>query len=99
MIMTGKTVTASDALDLGLISEIVEGPILEQGMAFARRFTRFGLPALKLAREAVQRAGDTPIHEGLKIEADLSTLAFRTIDAEEGMAAFEEKRKAEFKDE
>ena len=50
------------------------------------------------AREAVQRALDTPIGEGLKIEADLSTLAYRTEDADEGMAAFEEKRKAEFKD-
>jgi len=98
MIMSGKTVTAEEALALGLVSEIVEGPIVEQGKAFARRFTRYGLPALKLAREAVQRAGDTPIHEGLKIEADLSTLAFRTSDAEEGMAAFEEKRKPEFKD-
>jgi len=99
LIMTGKTVTASDALDFGLISEIVDGPIVEEGMAFARRFTRYSLPALKLARDAVQRAGDTPIHEGLKIEADLSTLAFQTKDAEEGMTAFEEKRKAEFQDE
>jgi enoyl-CoA hydratase len=45
------------------------------------------------------RALDVPIHEGLKIEADLSTLAFSTADAEEGMAAFTEKRKAVFKDE
>jgi len=36
--------------------------------------------------------------EGLRIEADLSTLAFRTADTEVGMAAFEEKRKAEFRD-
>ena len=50
------------------------------------------------ARRAVQRAGDVSLNEGLRIEADLSTLAYRTNDAEEGMAAFEEKRKAEFKD-
>ena len=54
--------------------------------------------ALQLAREAVSRALDLPIHEGLKIEADLSTLAYRTLDAEEGMAAFIEKRKPEWKD-
>jgi enoyl-CoA hydratase len=41
---------------------------------------------------------DAPIHDGLKIEVDLSTLAFRTADAEEGMAAFEKKRKPEFRD-
>ncbi len=99
MIMTGKTITATEALDIGLVSKIIDGPVLDQGMAFARRFTRYSLPALKFAREAVQRAGDTPIHEGLKIEADLSSLAFCTRDAEEGMAAFEEKRKPEFRDE
>jgi len=98
MIMTGKTVAAADALDIGLVSAIIETPVIDAGIAFARKFTRYSLPALKLAREAVQRAGDTPIHEGLKIEADLSTLVFSTNDANEGMAAFEEKRKPEFKD-
>jgi len=44
------------------------------------------------------RALDTPLHEGLKIEADLSTLAFQTEDAAEGMAAFMAKRKPAFKD-
>ncbi len=46
----------------------------------------------------MKRALDLPLNEGFKVEADLSTLAFRTADAEEGMAAFEEKRKPEFKD-
>jgi enoyl-CoA hydratase len=39
-----------------------------------------------------------PVHEGLRIEADLSTLAYRTKDAEEGMAAFIDKRKPRFTD-
>ena len=42
---------------------------------------------------------DLSLHEGLRVEADLSTLAYRTRDAEEGMQAFVEKRKAEFRDE
>jgi len=46
----------------------------------------------------VRRALDTPLHEGLKIEADLSTLAFNTEDAAEGTSAFIEKRKPKFKD-
>ena len=54
---------------------------------------------LGFAREAVSRALATPLSEGLKIEADLSTLAFQTRDAAEGMAAFSEKRKAKFEDE
>ena len=41
---------------------------------------------------------ETNLNAGLKIEADLSTLAYSTADAEEGMAAFEEKRKPRFRD-
>jgi enoyl-CoA hydratase len=53
---------------------------------------------LGFAREAVQRAFDLPINEGLKVEADLSTLSFQTKDSNEGAAAFVEKRKAKFRD-
>jgi enoyl-CoA hydratase len=67
-------------------------------MVFAREFTCYSLPVLGFARAAVKRALDVPVHEGLKIEADLSTLAFQTKDAAEGTAAFEEKRKASFVD-
>ena len=98
MIMTGRTVGAEEAERIGLVNRIVEGDILAGAIAFARGFTCFSLPVLGLARDAVRRALDLPIHEGLKIEADISTLAFRTADAEEGMAAFADKRKAEFKD-
>ncbi len=98
MILTGRTVDADEALRIGLVSQLVEGDAIAAGLAFAKSFTRHSLPVLGFARRAVMRAGDTPIHEGLKIEADLSTLAFQTDDAEEGMAAFEEKRKPEFRD-
>jgi enoyl-CoA hydratase len=47
----------------------------------------------------VKRAGETPLHEGLKIETDLGTLAFQTQDSVEGMSAFAEKRKPTFRDE
>ncbi len=53
---------------------------------------------LGFARAAVSAPLDVPIHEGLKIEADLSTLAFATKDAMEGTAAFNDKRKPGFKD-
>jgi len=98
MIMTGRTVAAEEAERIGLVSRIVEGDAVEGGIEFARTFSKFGLPALALAREAVMRAGDTPINEGLKIEADLNTLAFQTEDAAEGMTAFIEKREAKFRD-
>jgi enoyl-CoA hydratase len=97
-VLSGKPVDAPTALAWGLVSRILEGDPLAQGMAFAREFSGHSLPVLGLAREAVTRALDTPLNEGLKIEADLSTLAFQTEDAAEGMAAFMAKRKPAFKD-
>jgi enoyl-CoA hydratase len=98
IIMTGRTVGADEALRMGLVHRIVEGDAVEAGIAFAREFTQFSLPVLGFARSAVKRALDVPVHEGLKVEADLSTLAFQTKDAAEGTAAFEEKRKPRFSD-
>ena len=98
MVMTGRTVDAEEALRIGLVSRLIEGDAVAAGVAFAREFSGYSLPALRFARDAVKRAGETPLHEGLKIETDLATLAFQTKDAEEGMAAFAEKRKAVFKD-
>ena len=98
MILTARTLDAQTALAWGLASRLVEGDPLAAGIAFAREFSGYSLPALGFAREAVQRALDTPVHEGLRIEADLSTLAFQTADAAEGMAAFLAKRKPAFKD-
>jgi enoyl-CoA hydratase len=98
MIMTGRTVEADEALRIGLVNRLVEGEPLAAGVAFAREFSRYGLPALRFARDAVKRALDLPLAEGFKVEADLSTLAYATDDAKEGMAAFMAKRKPSFKD-
>lgn len=98
IIMTGRNVAAEEAERIGLINAIAPDNLLEAGLAFAARFTRYSLPVLEMARRAVQRAGDLSLTEGLRVEADLSTLAYCTRDAEEGMAAFDEKRKAVFTD-
>jgi enoyl-CoA hydratase len=98
MVMTGRAVKADEAERIGLVNRVVEGDALAAALEFARGFSGYSLPALGFAREAVQRALDTPLSEGLRIEADLSTLAYRTADAEEGMSAFLEKRAAQFKD-
>lgn len=98
IVMTGKTLEAGEALSIGLVNRVVDGDVLEAAKALSGEFTGFGLPALGLARAAVQRALDLPLSEGLKVEADLSTIAYRTADAAEGLSAFVEKRKAAFKD-
>jgi enoyl-CoA hydratase len=98
IIMTGRTVDADEAFRIGLVNRLIDGEPLEAGMAFARELTRFSLRTLEFARAAVRRAADLPLSEGLKAEAELSTLAYRTADAEEGMVAFVEKRKPDFRD-
>lgn len=97
-IMTGRSIKAEEAEKIGLVNAVIEGDLIEAGEQFAAKFTRHSLPVLGFIREAVRRAGDTTLAEGLKVEADLSTLAYRLNDAEEGMAAFAEKRDAKFTD-
>ena len=98
LILTGRTVDAAEAERIGLVNRVVDGDLVEAGATFAREMTGFSLPVLGLARDAIRRAHDLPLHDGLKIEADLSTLAFQTEDAVEGMTAFIEKRAAKFRD-
>ena len=98
MVMTGRTVDAEEAHRIGLVNRLVDGDAVAAGVAFAREFSGYSLPVLGFARDAVKRASETPLHEGLKIETDLGTLAFQTKDAAEGMAAFMEKRKPKFED-
>jgi enoyl-CoA hydratase len=98
IVMTGRTIRAEEALSIGLVNRIGEGDPTKVGLDFAKEFTGYSLPALSFARSAVSRALDVSLTQGLKIEADLSTLAYRMEDAEEGMAAFQEKRSPEWKD-
>ncbi len=98
MIMTGRTVDAEEAARIGLVHRLIEGDAVAQGVAYAREFSGYSLPVLGFAREAVSRALDNPVGEGLRVEANLSTLAFQTADAAEGMDAFIAKRKPQFKD-
>ncbi|MEK9722911.1 MAG: enoyl-CoA hydratase-related protein [Rhodospirillaceae bacterium] len=96
MIMTGRTVDAEEAERIGLVHRIVDG--MDGARDFAAAVTCYSLPVLDYAREAVMTALDNPIPAGLKVERDLNVLAFTTDDCREGMAAFEEKRKANFTD-
>ena len=98
LVMTGRFVDAAEAQAIGLVNRVIEGDLMEGAVAFAREFAGFGLPALRLCREAVRRAHDTPLADGLRAEADLNALAAGTEDAREGTTAFAEKRPAQFRD-
>jgi enoyl-CoA hydratase len=98
MILTGRTVGAEEALRIGLVNRIVAAPALDSTVAFAREFTGYSKTVCQLARLAVQRSGYTTLSEGLRLEADLSTLAYQTKDSAEGMQAFLEKRAPHFED-
>ncbi len=98
LILSGRMVTAADALAIGLVNRVAGDDLVGAGIAFARDMTQMSLRAQDFARRAVRAAGEVPLAEGLKVEAELSTLAYRTHDAEEGIRAFLEKRKARFED-
>lgn len=99
MILSGRTVLSDEALRIGLINRIVQSESTEQaGVEFLEPMLQHSQLATYLARQAVLRGMQTTLGEGLQIERDLSTLAYQTADANEGMQAFTEKRKPVFKD-
>lgn len=99
MILSGRTVDAQEAERIGLVTKLVEeGDVAAIGRAFLAPYLKHGLIALEMARSAVLRGMQTSLDQGLLIERDCSTLAYRSDDAVEGMTAFVEKRPAVFKD-
>lgn len=99
IIMTGRTVAADEALRLGLVNRLIESDSPEvSGCEFLQPILQQSNLATYFARQAVQRGMQASLDRGLEIERDLSTLAYQTEDAREGMLAFTQKRPAQFKD-
>ena len=98
MILSGRNVEAVEAERVGLINRLVDGDLLASGIEFARGFSQHSVSTSRFARQAVGHALGMPLDQGLQVEADLSTQAYQTQDANEGMTAFLEKRKAQFND-
>ena len=98
MILTGRQITAKEALQIGLVNRISE-ETLQTALEIANIVARNAPIALGLAKEAVVRGLDVTPDEGLEIEADLFGLVTTTNDYREGTNAFIEKRNAKFQGE
>src|SRR5918993_44084 len=98
MILTGEMIDAQTAYNLGLVNMVVPAPDLEaKTMEIAARIATKSPVALRLAKEAVKTASRANLDEGLRREVDLFAICFSSEDKDEGVRAFLEKRKPEFK--
>ena len=99
MHLTGRFMDAAEAERCGLVSRVVPVKKLkEEALAAAVKITEKSLLAAAAAKEAVNAAFETPLAEGLRVERALFYSLFATEDQKEGMAAFLEKREAQFRD-
>lgn len=97
VILSGRFLSAREALDAGLVSRVVAREAwLEEAKRIARDIAAKGPVATRLAKEAVDRAFEGPLSLGLEYERRLLYLAFASEDATEGLNAFVEKRKPDF---
>lgn len=98
MILTGEIIDAQEALRLGLVNEVHPAAELEaKAMELAGKIAEKSPVALAMAKTAVKAAARTTLREGLDQEIDLFAICFSTEDKEEGVSAFLEKRKPDFK--
>lgn len=96
--LTGDMIGAERAEQIGLVSEVVPGAeLLDRAKALMRKVTKNGPVAVRMALESMYRAVDTSTAEALDFESSLFGLLASTDDMREGMAAFLEKRRADFR--
>jgi enoyl-CoA hydratase len=98
MCLTGRMMDAAEAERSGLVSRIVPvADLLAEAMKSAEKIAGFSLPAVMMCKEAVNRAYETTLAEGLRFERRVFHSMFALADQKEGMAAFVEKRKPDFR--
>lgn len=98
MILTGDIIAAQTAFNIGLVNMVLPAADLEaRTMELANRIAEKSPIALRMAKEAVKLASRSNLDEGLRREVDLFALCFASEDKDEGVSAFLEKRKPQFK--
>ena len=98
VILSGRRLNAGEALQAGIVARVVAKEAwLEEAKRVARHIAEKGPVATRLAKESVDRAYETTLVAGLEAERRALYLAFASEDAKEGLTAFTEKRKPEFR--
>lgn len=93
MILTGRTVSAHEALAMGLVEYVVPAKeLLSKVMELAEQMAANAPIAVRSAKAAVHRGADLTLADGLRLEQDLASFLYTTDDAKEGPKAFLEKR-------
>lgn len=96
--LTGDFIEAEEAHRIGYIDVLVdEGEHLTRALELASRMTRWSPVSLRLAKDAIRAAFELPLEEGLVYEKERFLDAFASEDGREGVSAFMEKRKPDFK--
>ncbi len=97
MCLTGRMMDAEEAERIGLVSRIVPvAELVEEALKTAETIAGMSRPAVLMTKEAVNRAYETTLSEGIRFERRLFHATFATEDQKEGMAAFAEKRQPKF---
>jgi enoyl-CoA hydratase len=98
MTLTGRMMDAAEAERAGLVARIVPAAqLMDEALKVAEAIAAMPLPALMMAKEAVNRAFEMPLAEGIRFERRVFHSLFATADQKEGMAAFVAKRAPNFK--
>jgi enoyl-CoA hydratase len=98
LILTGRMMNAAEAERAGLVARVVPlASLMDETIKAAETIAAMSLPSLMLAKESVNRAFETSLAEGIRFERRVFHSLFATEDQKEGMAAFVEKRAADFK--
>jgi len=98
MVLTGDMIDAASAERYGLVNHVYPADQLEaETMKIAEKIAEKAPIALQLSKEAVKFASRSNLDEGLRREIDLFAICFSTEDKQEGVSAFLEKRKPDFK--
>jgi enoyl-CoA hydratase len=97
LLLTGETVTAREALDMGLVNVIApDGKVVEAAEEMARKIMVNAPIAVEMAKDALEIGKDLPLEHAVQYSQKNCVTCFSTADMKEGMAAFLEKRKAHF---